>query len=170
MAMHLCVLCNDRLESIAQWQKSISAEGFPLRLSAAGPERNLVAYLRDEETSIEYGVHDFSEIEGTYNHVKFGGNWTYAIAFTWSSDFAEEIAAWMAATAYARATEGVIFDQQEAKIFTPGQSLKIAHEIERRRPAMEAMLRSYVDQLAVKSPDAKAALESFMRRRSTKSN
>lgn len=170
MSMQICVLADSRLSSIAEWQKAIDAEGFPLQLSDVDPNRNLAARLRDEETNIEYSVHDFGQLKATYKHVNFGYDWTYAISFTWSSDFAEEIAAWMAATAYARATNGVIFDEQEAKIFTPEESLKIAYEIEQRRPAMEAMLRNYIDQLEAKSPETKAELESFMRRRSTKSN
>jgi hypothetical protein len=170
MAMQICVLCDGRLDSIAEWQNSIDAEGFPLRLSDTDPERNLSAHLRDEETSIEYDVHNFSELKDAYRHVSFGGDWKYAIAFTWSSDFAEEIAAWMAATAYARATNGVIFDEQEKKLFTPGESLQITREIERRRPEMEAILRTYVEGLAAKSPETEAALRTFMQRGSTKTN
>jgi hypothetical protein len=165
MAMQLCVLSDDRPNSISEWQKAIDAEGFPLRLSNADPERNLVAHLCDEETSIEYDVHDFNELKDAYRRVNFGRNWRYAISFTWCSDFAEEIAAWMAATAYARATNGVVFDEQEAKIFTPEESLKIARDTEQRRPAMEAMLRNYIEQLSPKSPEAEAALRAFMRTR-----
>lgn len=169
MPMQICVLTDSRLSSIAEWQKAIDAEGFRLRLSDADPKRNLFAQLGDEWTSIEYGVRDFVELGDAYKHVSFGHDWRYAIVFTWSSDFAEEIAAWMAATAYARATNGVIFDEQEASIFTPEESLKIARDTEQRRPAMEEMLGNYVDRLATKSPEAKAKLESFMRR-TTKSN
>jgi hypothetical protein len=169
MAMQICVLSDERLNSIAEWQKSIDAEGFALQLSDAEPERNLVARLRGEETSTEYDVHDFSELKDAFGHINFGRNWRYAITFTWSSDFAEEIAAWMAATAYARATNGVIFDEQEGKIFTPEESLKIANDTEQRRPAMEAMLQNYIEQLSAESPEAEVALRSFMDRRSVKS-
>lgn len=170
MAMQICVLCDERLGSIAEWQKSIDADGLPLRLSDADPNRNLAARLRDEETSIEYGVYDFGELKDTYKNVHFGHEWKYAIAFTWSSDFGEEIAAWMAATAYARATNGVIFDEQDAKILTPEESLKIVRDTEQRRPAMEAMLRTYIKQLPAKSPEAEAALRAFIERRSSKSD
>jgi hypothetical protein len=165
MAMQICILSDERLDSIAEWQEAINAEGFPLRLSDADPNRNLVAYLRDEETSIEYDIHDFSELKNAYRHVNFGRNWRYAVAFTWSSDFAEEIAAWMAATAYARATNGVIFDEQEGKTFTPEESLKIARDIEHRRPGLEAVLRNYMGQLSAKSPEAEATLRTFIQSR-----
>jgi hypothetical protein len=154
MAMQICVLSHKRLDSIAEWQKAISAEGFPLRLSDADSNRNLVAYLRDEETSIEYDIHDFSELKDAYRHVSFGRNWRYAVAFTWSSDFAEEIAAWMAATAYARATDGVIFDEQEGKLFTPDESRQITRGIEARRPELEAALRTFMQGRSTKSNQA----------------
>lgn len=151
MAMEICVLSDERLDSVAEWQKAINAEGFPLRLSDADPSRNLIAYLRDEETSIEYDIHDFSELKDAYRHVNFGRNWRYAVAFTWSSDFAEEIAAWMAATAYASATDGVIFDEQEGKLFTPDESRQITCGIEERRPELEAALRNFMQRLSAKS-------------------
>jgi len=141
-----------------------------LRLSDPDPNRNLAAQLGDQETSIEYGVYGFLELKETYKHVSFGQDWTYAITFTWSSDFAEEIASWMAATAYARATNGIIFDEQEGKLFTADQSLLVAREIERRRPELEAILRTYVEQLAAESPAAEPALRTFMQRRLTKAN
>lgn len=170
MAMEIFVLSDERLNSISEWQKSIDTEGFLLRLSDADPKRNLIAYLGTEQTSIEYNVQDFGEMKDAYSHINFGHNWLYAVTFTWSSDFAEEIASWMAATAYARATNGVIFDEQEGKIFTPEEAFKITRETEQRRPAMEAVLRNYIEQLAAASPEAAAALRSFMERRSTKSN
>ena len=165
MAMQICVLSDERLDSIAEWQKSIDTEGFSLQLSDAQPESNLAAHLCNDETSIEYDVHNFSELKDAYRQINFGHDWKYAVAFTWSSDFAEEIAAWMAATAYARATSGVIFDEQEGKIFTPEEAHRIACDSQRRRPATEAMLRNYIGQLSAKSPEAEAALRAFVRKR-----
>jgi hypothetical protein len=170
MSMTICVLANSQLSSISEWQKAIDAERFPLQLSDADPTRNLAARLRDEETSIEYGIYDFGELKDTYKHVNFGRDWKYVVAFTWSSDFAEGIASWMATTAYARATEGIIFDEQEGRLFTPAESLEIACDMERDRPELEAALQRYVEQLSAKSPEAEAALRTFMQRRSTKSS
>lgn len=170
MSMQICVLADSQLSSISEWQKAIDAERFPLRLSDADPTRNLAARLRDEETSIEYGIYDFGELKNTCGRVNFGRDWKYVIAFTWSSDFVQEIASWMAATAYARATDGIIFDEQEGKLFTPAESLEITRDIERRRPELEAVLRNYVEQLSAKSPEAEAALQAFMQRRFRKSD
>jgi hypothetical protein len=151
MSMQICVLAASRLSSIPEWQKAIDAEGFPLRLSNAEPGRNLTARLGEEETSIEYGIYDFGELKDSYKHVNFGHDWKYVVAFTSSSDFSEEIAAWMAATAYARASNGIIFDEQEGELFTPDESLRITQEIEQRRPELEAALRGFAQQLSAKS-------------------
>jgi hypothetical protein len=75
----------------------------------------------------------------------------------------------MVATAYARATDGIVFDEQEGKLLTPEESLRVVREIERRRPEMEAALRSFVQQLSPKSPEAEGAVAAFLQRRSTKS-
>lgn len=170
MAMQICVLTDERIESSVQWQKAIDSEGFSLRLSDADATRNLAAYLGEEETSIEYDVHDFRELKDAYNHINFGHDWRYAIAFTWSSDFAEELAAWMAATAYAEVTTGVIFDEQEGKVFSPEEARQVTREIQRRRPEMERVIRSYIEGVKAKSSDAEAALSDFMQRRLGKSN
>jgi hypothetical protein len=74
----------------------------------------------------------------------------------------------MAATAYARATSGVVFDPQEGELFDPDEALEVTRDIEKSRPGMEAWLRNYVEELSAKSPEAEAALRNFMQRRSTK--
>jgi hypothetical protein len=169
MAMYMSVLSDERLNSNAEWQKAIDAEEFSLRLfdgkHADADNGNLSVWLDDEETSIEYGVYDFSELREDFEHINFGRDWKYAISFTWSSSFAEEIAAWMAATAYARVTGGVVFDQQEGKLFTPDEALAMTREIERRRPELEAILRSFVEQRIAESPASEEALLAFMQRR-----
>jgi hypothetical protein len=76
----------------------------------------------------------------------------------------------MAAAAYAHATNGVVFDMQEGKIFTPDESLKMAREVEQRRPMLEAMLRDYIEQLSAETPEAEEALREFMQRRSSKTD
>lgn len=168
MSMQICVLADSHLSSIAEWQKAIDAEGFPLRLSDDDPNRNLVARLREEETEIEYDIHHFRELKDTYKGKNFSHDWKYAIAFTWPSDIAKAIASWMAATAYARAVNGVVFDEQEGKLFTPDETFRIVHEIERDRPEMEAALQSFVQQLSARSPEAEAAVTAFLQRHPAK--
>ena len=169
MSMQICVLTDSLIAGIAEWQRAIDAEGFPLQISDDDPNRNLAARLREEETEISYDTHDFRELEDTYANKKFGRDWTYAVAFTWSSDIPQAIASWMAATSYARATHGVVFDEQEGKLLTPEEAVQIVREIERDRPAMEAAVESFVRQLSPKSPEAAAAIAALMQRRSKQS-
>ena len=174
MSTEICVLSDVRLASIAEWQASIKIEDFPLRLPEGEPLAgaaggNLLTQLRDKQTIIEYSVVDFSELKLTYKNVNFGHDWKYVIAFTWSSDFDEELVAWMAATAYARATGGVIFDEHEGKLHTPEESVQILREIERRQPELKTLLQNHLQGLSAKSPEAAEALREFLQRRLTKS-
>ena len=174
MSMEICVLSDVRLASIAEWQTAIETESFPLRLPrekslAESGGGNLRAQLRDKETMIEYSVVDFSELKQTYRNVNFGREWRYVIAFIWSSDFDEELAAWMAATAYARASGGIVFDEHEGKLLTPEESIQVTREIERRQPQLKALLQAYFQELSANSPEATEALREFMQRRSIKS-
>jgi hypothetical protein len=174
MSMEICVLSDVRLASIVEWQDSIKTENFPLRLPQGDPligsvGGNLLTQLRDKDTMIEYSVVDFSELKQVYKNVNFGRDWRYVIAFTWSSDFDEELAAWMAATAYARATRGIIFDEHEGKLLTPEESVQITREIEGRQPELKALLQNHLQGLSAKSPEAAEALREFIQRRLTKS-
>lgn len=164
MSMQICVLADSKLGSIAEWQEAIDTDKFPLRLSSPEPNRNLGARLNEEETSIEYGIYDFSELKNTYPHVSFGRDWKFVVAFTWSSDLAQGIASWMAATAYAGATGGIVFDEQEGKLLTPDKSLQIARDMEQSRPEVEGAIQSYVQGLPAKSPEAETALRNFKHR------
>jgi hypothetical protein len=174
MSMEICVLSDVRLSSIAEWQTSIETDSLPLRLPREKPlvesgGGNLRAQLRDKETMIEYSAVDFSELKQTYGNVDFGREWRYVIAFIWSSDFDEELAAWMAATAYARASGGIVFDEHEGKLLTPEESIQVTREIEKRQPQLKALLQAYLQELSANSPGATEALREFMQRRSIKS-
>jgi hypothetical protein len=173
MSMEICVLSDVRLASIAELQNSIKTEDYPLRLpqgeSLAGAVGgNLLTQLRDKQTMIEYSVVDFGELKLTYKNVNFGRDWKYVIAFIWSSDFDEELAAWMAATAYARATGGIVFDEHEGKLLTPEESVQTVREIERRQPELKALLQDHLQEFSAKSPEVAEALREFVRRRLTK--
>jgi hypothetical protein len=111
---------------------------------------NLVAKLRHNEVGIEYTIVDLSELKETYKDFNFGHDWRLVLAFTWFAKLGEGVAAWMAATVYARAT-GAVFDEQEHKIFTPGESLQVAQDIDRSMPEMEAALREFMQRLSAKS-------------------
>jgi hypothetical protein len=171
--MEICVLSDVTLASIAEWQASIENEDFPLRLPEGEPLAvaaggNLLIQLRDKQTMIEYSVVDFNELKLTYKNVNFGHDWKYVIGFTWASDFDEELGAWMAATAYARATGGIVFDEHEGNLLTPEESVRMTREIEQRQSGLKALLQNHLQGLSAKSPEAAEALREFLRRRLTR--
>jgi len=154
MSIEISVLSNARLGSIAEWQKAIEGEGFPLRLHHSdgldGQGGSLAAQLRDRSTNIEYRFEDFDHLRHFYKGIDFGQHWKHVLAIPWIHGFDGLTAAWMAATAYARATGGAVFDLQEGKVFTPAEALEIVQDIDRTRPEVEATLRNLKQQRAVR--------------------
>jgi hypothetical protein len=136
--MEICVLTNFRLNSISEWQKAIDAEGFPLLLSDVSTFADikgfLSATLRDEKTGFECYHVDPRELFDTYDNIQFGGEWNYVLAFVWGGDFAQMKAVWMASTAYARATGGVVFDEEAGEILTASQAFEVVQDNERAFP------------------------------------
>lgn len=135
MSMEICVLSDKQVHSIPEWQGAIDAEGFPLRLSdeTSFSEINgfLPALLREQETGFECCHVEPREIIDTYQDINFGHDWKYVLVFVWGGDFVEMQATWMAATAYARVTEGIVFDNQAGGLLSPTQSLQEPRKIER---------------------------------------
>ena len=145
MSMQICVLSDTQLNSISEWQRAIDAQGFPLRLSndelLAQVRGFLPAYLAEKRTGFECHHLKPSDVMSTYPGINFGHAWKYAIAFLWIGDFNEMQAAWMAATAYACATAGVVFDEQGGALLEPLQALQAVQDIQRDLPKLEAMMR-----------------------------
>jgi hypothetical protein len=145
MSIEICVLSKTRLEAISDWQQAINAELFPLRLSYGKSLRELdgflPSYLQDQKTGFDCHHVEPHELFGTYPEVPFGHEWKYAIVFVWGGNFKEMRAAWMAATAYARATSGIIFDPQAGQLFTASQAFEIVQDNERVLPQLEAEMQ-----------------------------
>lgn len=145
MSMELYVLSDTRLASIGEWQQAIDAGGFPLRLSTARPFAELSGVLpvqlSDRQTAFECDHWDLGDLVETYDDIDFGHRWKYTLAFRWTGNPYEGIAAYMAGGAYAKATNGVVFDCEEGKIISPERAGEIAGEIERQIPMIEEAMR-----------------------------
>ncbi len=145
MSMELYVLSDNRLESIDDWQRAIDADGFMLRLFTARSFAELKGVLPiqfgDRQTAFECGHWDPNDLLGTYTDVDFGRHWKYALAFRWTANPYEGIAAYMAAASYAAATGGIVFDCEESKIISPRRAGEIAREIEQQIPLIEDAIR-----------------------------
>jgi hypothetical protein len=135
MSMELRLFSDRRLDSISEWQRAIDAEDFPLRLSDETPLDKvngfLPSYLHDKLTGFECNHWNANEIMAENPDIDFGHDWKHVLAFRWlGSKQDEAIAAWMAATAYARVTDGVVFDDQEGKLRTAPQALEVVRDLE----------------------------------------
>jgi hypothetical protein len=145
MSMEVTVLSTFPLDSIVDWQAAIDGSGFALRLDTrtaiAAMNGFLPARLDSKPTGFECYHDDASELAKAYSGAGLQADWTHALSFRWGGNFDEGLAAWMAATAYAAATRGVVFDPQESKVYDPSEALQATREFERSRPLFEDVLR-----------------------------
>jgi len=123
MSMELWILSDRCLVTIDEWQRAIDAEGFSLRLSDEVSLNTmngfLPSHLRGKLTGFECGGCDANAVRDDHPGIDFGHDWKYALALRWLGSRRDEMqAAWMAATAYTRATDGVVFDELDGKVRT----------------------------------------------------
>ena len=146
MSMELWIFSDKKLNSISEWQAAIDAEKYPLRLSDETPFEKLDGFLpsrlRGELTGFECYHDDAGELMRNNASLNFGHEWKYVLAFRWlGSKEDETLAAWMAGTAYARATDGVIFNDQDFKSRTASESQEVVRDIENPSQAYEEARR-----------------------------
>ncbi len=155
MSMQICVFADRLLDSISEWQRAIDAESFPLWLSNDVPlsevDGVLPGRLGDQPTGFEFHPRDAKEMMEFYSRTNFAHDWKYAHVFIWGGlNPANSPASWMAATAYARATGGVIYDEEEGKLFSPEAAVAVARDLERFLPELNERIR----QLAARPREA----------------
>jgi hypothetical protein len=145
MAMELFVLSDMQLQSIAAWQAAIDSEKFPLRLKDDRPFAALKGFLpvllRGITTGFECDHWSAETFMQQKSDVNFGRAWRRALAFRWGGDFNQLQSVWMAAAAYAKGTEGIVFDDEGGKVHTAAEACEMVLEIERGIPIIEAFLR-----------------------------
>jgi hypothetical protein len=131
--MEIWVLSDRQLKSIAEWQTAIDAEDYPLQLSAEMAFEALRGFLpmqlRGERSGCECYHDPADELMRETPDVDFGHAWKFVLGFRWGGNFKEMQAAWMAATAYAAATDGIVIDDQELRIRSAEESRRELAEI-----------------------------------------
>jgi hypothetical protein len=134
MSIEVYVLSDKKLSEIADWQAAINAEGFDLVLDTSRPFEALHGYLpahRGEKLAgFECDHWDPTDILNTYDDIEFGRRWSATLAFRFGGRFHELWGAYAAAAAYARATDGVVFDTEEGRVMTPDEAAEVARSSE----------------------------------------
>jgi hypothetical protein len=145
MAMEMFVFSDRQLNSIAEWQAAIEAEGFPLKLKDTRfvPHTGfLPAQLNGKPTGFEFYHDPADEFIREAEDLNFDHAWKFMLGFRWRGDFDEFQAAWMAGAAYAVATNGIVLDDESATFLTAMQATEEAREIVRDMPKLEAAKRA----------------------------
>jgi hypothetical protein len=147
MAMEIFVLSDRKLGSIAEWQAAIDAEGFSFKLDQTDFRWHsgfLPGKLNGKLTGFECYHDSADEFIRENSDIDFGHEWKFVLGFRWMGDFHELEAAWTAAAAYASATNGVVFDDEDGSILTVAEARQAAEKIVRDTPRLlrERQLRS----------------------------
>lgn len=117
----------------------------------------LPVHLGDRRTSFECVHWDARVLMAESPGLDFGHEWTHALSFRWGADIYASPAAYMAGAAYAKATDGIVLDCEEYRIFTPQRTVEVARQVMEDTPVVEEALRRF-----------KAELPSFMERLKSK--
>jgi hypothetical protein len=133
MSDEIYVLSDRQLGSIAEWQTAINRESFDLELSTDREFAALSGFLParaagGQATGFECDHWTLSDLATPDETVDFGHPWKFVLAFRFGR-FSELEAAWMAASAYAAATDGIVFDPSEDKLNRPSEAAKIARDL-----------------------------------------
>jgi hypothetical protein len=125
MSMEIHILSDRLLTSIAAWQAAIDAEGFDLKLDQEVQLQTtsgfVPAMLHGKLSGFECYHDDFRELKASYSDVpyfKSCPDWKQVLSFRWGSLAHEGVSVFMASAAYAKATEGVVYDPEDGKILT----------------------------------------------------
>jgi hypothetical protein len=155
MSMEIEVFSDRSLASTAEWQRAIDIEEFPLRLDAdvaLDEVKGLFPVkLGDTRIGFECFHDDANEIMNDLGAEKFNHRWRFALGFRWLGSRMDELqATWMAAAAYAAATDGVVFDCENGEILTAQQARHAVREIIRDLPRMTALLENIKQEFSKK--------------------
>lgn len=143
--MEIFVFSDRQVSSMAEWQEAINKQGFPLRLSTKRPFAelggHLPAQLDGEDIWFECDHFDAAELMAHYAEVDFGHAWKFVLAFRIGASLKAPLGAWIAATAYARATGGFVFDEIDGKLYTPEEGIEVCRVLDRDIPQLELQLK-----------------------------
>ena len=154
MSIEMHVFSDLRLNSTAEWQRAVDLQAHPLKLSSEAALATVKGFfpcsLSGRATGFECFHDDAQKMMEHYGRDNFNRSWKYALGFRFRGDFAELQAAWMAAAAYARATNGIVFDPEAGRSYTPQEAEQVIRDIARDLPAIEAAMKKMEEDILAK--------------------
>lgn len=154
MAMEMHVFSDRQLNSIAEWQRAVDQVGYPVRFAPDVQFETMRGFvpatLNGKDAGFECYHDKAAEMMDHYGREYFPDRWAYALGFRWRGDLTEFQAAWMTATAYARATSGIIFDPEAGRTYSAAEAADVVKDIERSLPGIEAVIRETVEKMKKK--------------------
>ena len=143
--MELHILSDRRLLSTREWQAAIDAQGYPLQLQSdtdlASASGFLPVRLNNGTTGFECFNDDAAQTMKFLGESNFDHPWRFALGMRWLGSRGMELqSAWMAAIAYATAVDGIIFDHEEGRVFTPEQARVVLRDVVRGLASLDAIL------------------------------
>ena len=140
MSIEVYALSDRSLASIADWQQAINREGFDLWLYDPRPFEALSGHLPAHRGGRHAGFAcdhwNAAELIDGCRNIDFGHRWTRALAFRVGADFDAMWGAFAAAAAYARATDGVVFDPIAGEVLPPARAVESARQVARDLPGL----------------------------------
>lgn len=109
---------------------------------------HLPAWWKGQPAGFECDHWDAYELMTEFREVDFGRQWAHALAFRWGADLKACLGAYIAATAYAVASDGIVFDCEEGRIKTPEQARETSRKIEAEIPMFEDRMKEILGKLA----------------------
>jgi hypothetical protein len=135
MSIEIFVFSDRTLGSIEEWQQAIDREGFDLKLDTSRTfdalRRHLPAHRGEQHAGFECDHWDPADILDACDDIDFGRRWTKCLAFRFGGDFYALWGANAAAAAYARATDGVVFDSESGEVWQPDRAVELTRQLER---------------------------------------
>jgi hypothetical protein len=151
MSMELMVLSDNRLPSIAIWQQAISTEGLRVTLLTEFSIDRLDGFVPVRSNDIMTGFEcyhcDAREIFEQYPGVGFGRSWSDGFIFRWGGDLEECLAAYAAAAAYAKASDGILFDPQGGTLMSWQDALAAIPRIRQESEKWSALPKALAERI-----------------------
>jgi hypothetical protein len=166
MASEIHVLFRGALPHLKALSRAMDELGFPFKVRYAGCSMEqqhgfMPMWFRRDEIGVEFDVFEgraaVEELAGKEVDPRFdrSGN------FRWSSDDDEMLAGFCAAGALAKLVDGVVFDEQDARLLSADEAAELARQV-----LQDALKRRRTRRPAARPADLKRFLKALLKERS----